>query len=64
MTFGDAYLTHLNVLENIGMTSIEPIIYEAKKLCHFSSRGPFYQPSGLGETTKGKPALVTLSVDT
>ncbi|NBR78633.1 MAG: saccharopine dehydrogenase family protein, partial [Alphaproteobacteria bacterium] len=28
MTFGDAYLTHLDVLQNIGMTSIEPVIYE------------------------------------
>ncbi|RMF14350.1 MAG: saccharopine dehydrogenase family protein [Candidatus Dadabacteria bacterium] len=25
MTFGEQYLTHLNVLQNVGMTSIEPI---------------------------------------
>ena len=25
MTFGDAYITHLTVLQNVGMTSIEPI---------------------------------------
>ena len=25
MTFGDAYVTHLTVLQNVGMTSIEPI---------------------------------------
>ena len=26
MTFGDAYLTHLEVLQNIGMTAIEPVM--------------------------------------
>ena len=25
MTFGDAYLKHLEVLQNVGLTSIEPI---------------------------------------
>ena len=25
MTFGQSYLTHLKCLENVGMTSIEPI---------------------------------------
>ncbi|WP_286843748.1 saccharopine dehydrogenase family protein, partial [Idiomarina sp. UBA4206] len=25
MTFGDQYLTHLRVLENVGMTSIQPV---------------------------------------
>ena len=28
MTFGQSYLTHLKCLENVGMTSIEPIMYE------------------------------------
>ena len=28
MTFGQSYLTHLKCLENVGMTSIEPIEYE------------------------------------
>jgi carboxyaminopropylagmatine dehydrogenase len=28
MTFGDAYLTHLRVLENVGMTRIDPVDYE------------------------------------
>ena len=32
MTFGDAYLTHLEVLQNVGMTSIEPIEYEGQKI--------------------------------
>lgn len=32
MTFGDAYLTHLRVLENVGMTSIEPIDFQGQKV--------------------------------
>ncbi len=28
MTFGDEYLTHLRVIQNIGMASIEPIVYK------------------------------------
>ena len=31
MTFGQSYLTHLKCLENVGMTSIEPIMYEGKR---------------------------------
>ena len=33
MTFGEEYLTHLRVLSNVGMTSIEPITTKAKILC-------------------------------
>ncbi|AWL13095.1 Saccharopine dehydrogenase (NAD(+), L-lysine-forming) [Saliniradius amylolyticus] len=32
MTFGDAYLNHLRVLEGIGMTSIEPIDFQGQKI--------------------------------
>ena len=32
MTFGDAYLTHLDVLQNIGMTSIEPVSYQGQEI--------------------------------
>ena len=28
MTFGDAYITHLTVLQNVGMTRIDPVMYE------------------------------------
>lgn len=33
MTFGQEYLTHLRVIQNIGMASIEPIMYEGVRLC-------------------------------
>ena len=32
MTFGQEYLTHLRVIQNIGMASIEPIMYEGKEI--------------------------------
>lgn len=32
MTFGENYLTHLRVLQNVGLTSIEPIDYEGKQI--------------------------------
>ena len=32
MTFGQSYLTHLKCLENVGMTSIEPIMFEGKEI--------------------------------
>jgi saccharopine dehydrogenase (NAD+, L-lysine-forming) len=32
MTFGQSYLTHLKCLENVGMTSIEPIEFEGKQI--------------------------------
>ncbi|RUO60473.1 saccharopine dehydrogenase family protein [Pseudidiomarina insulisalsae] len=32
MTFGDQYLTHLRVLENVGMTSIEPVEFQGQKI--------------------------------
>ena len=58
MTFGDAYLTHLNVLENIGMTSIEPILYEGQEIVPLQFlKAVLPEPSGLGETTKGKTCI-------
>ncbi|RTR28318.1 saccharopine dehydrogenase family protein [Deinococcus radiophilus] len=32
MTFGDPYIKHLNVLEGIGMTSIEPIDFKGQRI--------------------------------
>ena len=32
MTFSEKYLTHLKVLENIGMTSIEPIDFKGQAI--------------------------------
>nr|MBP7682018.1 saccharopine dehydrogenase family protein [Deltaproteobacteria bacterium] len=32
MTFGDEYITHLRVLQNVGMTSIEPIEFQGQQI--------------------------------
>jgi saccharopine dehydrogenase (NAD+, L-lysine forming) len=32
MTFSEAYITHLRVLENVGMTRIDPIEYQGQKI--------------------------------
>lgn len=55
MTFGDAYLTHLEVLQNVGMTSIEPIEYEGQQIVPLQFlKAVLPEPASLGETTKGK----------
>jgi len=36
MTFGQQYLTHLRVIQNIGMASIKPILYEGKEIVPLS----------------------------
>lgn len=55
MTFSEKYLTHLRVLENVGMTSIEPIDFEGQKIApiHFL-KAVLPDPASLGPRTKGK----------
>ena len=55
MTFGESYLTHLRCLENVGMTSIEPIMYEGKEIIPLQFlKEVLPDPSSLGPRTKGK----------
>lgn len=55
MTFGESYLTHLKCLENVGMTSIEPILYEGKEIVPLQFlKAVLPDPSSLGPRTKGK----------
>lgn len=55
MTFGESYLTHLKCLENVGMTSIEPIIYEGKEIIPLQFlKAVLPDPASLGPRTKGK----------
>lgn len=55
MTFGESYLRHLKCLENVGMTSIEPIIYEGKEIIPLQFlTAVLPDPSSLGPRTKGK----------
>lgn len=55
MTFGQSYLTHLRCLENVGMTSIEPIEFDGKKIVPLQFlKAVLPDPSSLGPRTKGK----------
>lgn len=55
MTFGQSYLTHLKALENVGMTSIEPIEFEGKKIIPLQFlKAVLPDPASLGPRTVGK----------
>ncbi|MFA0816616.1 MAG: saccharopine dehydrogenase family protein [Anaerofustis sp.] len=55
MTFSDQYLNHLQVLQNVGMTSIEPIEFEGQKIAPLQFlKAVLPDPASLGERTKGK----------
>lgn len=55
MTFGESYLTHLKCLENVGMTSIEPIEFEGKQIVPLQFlKAVLPDPASLGSRTVGK----------
>lgn len=55
MTFGQSYLTHLKCLENVGMTSIEPIMYEGREIVPLQFlKAVLPDPASLGKRTVGK----------
>ena len=58
MTFGDAYLTHLEVLQNVGMTAIEPVLYEGSEIVPLQFlKAVLPNPGDLGKTTQGKTCI-------
>jgi saccharopine dehydrogenase (NAD+, L-lysine-forming) len=58
MTFGDEYLTHLRVLQNVGMTGIEPIEYEGRGVVPIKFlKALLPDPSTLGENYTGKTSI-------
>ncbi|MEM6738031.1 MAG: saccharopine dehydrogenase family protein [Bacteroidota bacterium] len=58
MTFGDDYLTHLRVIQNIGMSSIEPIIYEGKKIIPLQFlKAVLPNPGELGKKYQGETSI-------
>lgn len=55
MTFSKSYLTHLKVLQNVGMTSIAPIEFEGKQIVPLQFlKAVLPDPASLGPRTKGK----------
>jgi saccharopine dehydrogenase (NAD+, L-lysine-forming) len=55
MSFGEKYLRHLRVLEAVGMTSVEPIMFEGRPIVPLQFlKAVLPDPASLGPRTKGK----------
>jgi len=58
MTFSERYLTHLRVLENVGMTRIDPIDFQGHKIVPIQFlKALLPDPASLGPRTKGKTCI-------
>ncbi|MBR8537636.1 saccharopine dehydrogenase family protein [Carboxylicivirga sediminis] len=58
MTFGQEYLTHLRVIQNIGMAGIEPIMYEGKEIIPIQFlKAVLPDPGDLGENYTGETSI-------
>lgn len=58
MTFGQKYLSVLNVLQEVGMTSIKPIMYEGKEIVPLQFlKAVLPEPSSLGENYTGETSI-------
>ena len=58
MTFGEQYIKHLEVLQNVGMTSIEPIVFEGKEIIPLQFlKALLPEPSSLGENYTGETSI-------
>ncbi|UFH58325.1 saccharopine dehydrogenase family protein [Sulfurovum mangrovi] len=55
MTFGESYLKHMEVLENVGMLGIEPVEHKGEKIIPIEFLKTLLpDPASLGPRTKGK----------
>ena len=58
MTFGQEYLTHLRVLQNVGMTSIEPVMYQGVEIVPLQFlKAVLPPPETLGENYSGQTSI-------
>ena len=58
MTFSESYLTHLRVLENVGLTGIKPVNFQGTQIIPLEFLTAMLpDPSSLGERTKGKTCI-------
>lgn len=65
MTFGDAYINHVRVLEGIGMTSIEPVEHDGQEIIPLQFlKTVLPDPSDLGELTVGKTCIGDIATGT
>ncbi|MEZ5007467.1 MAG: saccharopine dehydrogenase family protein [Chitinophagales bacterium] len=58
MTFGQEYITHLRVLQNVGMTRIDPIMYNGVEIVPLQFlKAVLPEPSSLGENYTGETSI-------
>ncbi|OWY21329.1 saccharopine dehydrogenase [Sphingobacteriales bacterium UPWRP_1] len=58
MTFGQQYITHLTVLQNVGMTSIKPVVYKGIEIIPLEFlKAVLPEPSSLGENYTGETSI-------
>lgn len=58
MTFGQQYITHLQVLQNVGMTSIEPIKFQGQDIVPLEFlKALLPEPGSLGENYTGETSI-------
>jgi saccharopine dehydrogenase (NAD+, L-lysine-forming) len=58
MTFSQQYITHLRVLENVGMTRIDPIKYQGQEIVPLQFlKAVLPDPGSLGTTYSGKTCI-------
>ena len=58
MTFGEEYLTHLRVIQNIGMAGIEPVEFDGKQIIPLEFlKAVLPDPGSLGEHYEGETSI-------
>lgn len=58
MTFSENYLKHLEVLQNVGMTRIDPVQYQGQEIIPLQFlKAVLPDPSSLGPLTKGRTCI-------
>jgi len=58
MTFSEQYLTHLRVLENVGMTRIDPVDFQGMKIVPLEFlKALLPEPASLSENYSGKTCI-------
>ncbi len=58
MSFSDTYLKHLDVLQNVGMTRIDPVSYNGVDIVPLQFlKAVLPEPASLGPLTKGKTCI-------
>ena len=61
MSFSDNYLKHLEVLQNVGMTRIDPVLYNGQEIIPLQFlKAVLPDPGELGRTTRGRTCIGTL----